>query len=435
MIEGFCPESVTGRILGVKGWQWLSLVILVVFGLVIELISRFAGAAFCVRIIRRRGGEATRKSLHRTLRPFALSIVAIFWLWAVSLLGLPNQALIVLGPCVRLFSMLALVWAAWRATDLVGELLANKAAATESKFDDLVVPLIRKAVKILIFIFGMIYIAGSLHIEIAPLLTGLGIGGVGFAFAAKDTLENFFGSITVIVDRPFQVGDWVVIGDTEGTVEELGLRSVRIRTFYNSLVTIPTANLVRASVDNYGQRKYRRWTTHLNVTYATAPEKIDAFCEAIREVLRLHPYTRKDYYQVWLHRFGPHSLDILVYMFFDAPDWQTELRERHRLMLDIIRLADHIGVEFAFPTQSLHVYEEGATPPDETAEVPARAADYRAAREGRLLAREITANAGWRDRKPGAYRFVGAGQDADLDGDGSDDGETQIESKVGGDAG
>ena len=93
------------------------------------------------------------------------------------------------------------------------------------------------------------------------LLAGLGIGGIGFAFAARDTLGNFFGSLTVVVDRPFQVGDWVVIGDVEGTVEDVGFRSSRIRTFYNSLVTIPNGNLVRSSEERrVGKECRSRWS-------------------------------------------------------------------------------------------------------------------------------------------------------------------------------
>jgi MscS family membrane protein len=183
-------------------------------------------------------------------------------------------------------------------------------------------------------------------------------------------------------------------------------------------------------VDNYGKRKYRRWKTHLNLTYDTPPDKIEAFCEGIRELIRLHPYTRKDYYQIWLHQFGPHSLDVLIYVFWKTPDWQTELRERHRLMLDFLRLADRLGVEFAFPTQTLHVFKEEAGGEHEPSDVPEKAVDFRAQRAGRVAARELTANAGWRERKPPPYRFRGAGETADED----KDDETQIESKVGGDA-
>jgi len=426
-LEALWPASLRrGGFLAIDYWQWISLFILVLIGLVLDLVVRLVLSVASRRVIARRGGKAAPETLRRTVRPFGLCAAALLWLWTIRYLGLPDAAWNVLMAAARLFAMLAVVWAAYRLTDLLGEFFASKAARTETKFDDLLIPLVRKTIKIFIAIFGLIYIAESLNISIVPLLTGLGIGGVGFAFAAKDTLEHFFGSVTVIADRPFQVGDWVVIGDVEGTVEEVGFRSTRVRTFYNSLVTVPNGNLVRAVVDNYGKRRYRRWSTHINVTYNTPPEKLEAFCEGLRELVRLHPYTRKDYYQIWLHQFGPHSLDVLLYVFWETPDWQTELRERHRLMMDIIRLADGLGVEFAFPTQTLHLHteEHDGEQPQEAPEAPAKGASLRAQRSGREAARQLTANALWRESKPPPYRFTA----------GDDDDETQIESKIGGDA-
>jgi len=317
--------------------------------------------------------------------------------------------------------MLATVWAGFRVTDLLAEVAASKAAGTQNKFDDLLIPLIRKTIKIFIFVFGLIYIAGALNVPLAPLLTGLGIGGAGFAFAAKDTLEHFFGSVTVIADRPFEVGDWVKINDVEGIVEELGFRSTRVRTFYNSQVSIPNGNLVRAVVDNFGRRAYRRWSTHLTVTYDTPPEKIEAFCEGIRELIRNHPYTREDYYQVWLHEFGAHSLDILLYVFFAVPDWNTELRERHRLSVDILRLADRLGVEFAFPTQTLHVFNEQPDGEHTPAEPPGEDAELQAQQMGREAFQTITKDAPWRTQRPEPYEFPPM------------DGPKEVDERIGGD--
>ncbi|MFB3138616.1 MAG: mechanosensitive ion channel family protein [Phycisphaerales bacterium] len=427
--ESKLPDALVDRkFLKVKYWQWIGLFALILIGVILDLCVRFLAALFSRRIIARKEGEATTETIRKTVRPFGLAVAALFWLVAIRLLDLPSEALKVLLPAVRFFVMLAGVWAAFRVTDLMAEFFASKAAKTETKIDDLLVPLVRKTVKIFIFIFGLIYIADSLKIEIAPLLAGLGIGGIGFAFAARDTLENFFGSVTVIVDRPFQIGDWVQIGDVEGTVEDLGFRSTRIRTFYNSLVTIPNGNLVRANVDNFGKRRYRRWKTHIAITYDTPPEKIEAFCEGIRELIRLHPYTRKDYYQVWLHQFGPSSLDVLVYTFYEAPDWSTELRERHRLIVDIIRLANRLGVAFAFPTQTLHLYQESDDATHTPAPAPVAGQQRQMMREGRAAVRELTGNAEWRKRKPGPHQI---GQPEPIDRD--DDDDTQIESKVGGD--
>ncbi|MFG0251312.1 MAG: mechanosensitive ion channel family protein [Phycisphaerales bacterium JB038] len=407
--------------------QWLCIGIIIIIGVAIDHLVRFLVLILSRHLVKRKGGEAETATWQRMVRPFGWFAAALLWFWAVQVLLLPDAALRILLLAARLFMMLSAVWAGYRVTDLIGEVLARKASETTTKFDDVLVPLLRKALKIIITVFGLIYIADSMNIEIAPLLAGLGIGGLGFAFAAKDTIENFFGSVTVVADRPFEVGDWIVIGDTEGTVEELGLRSTRVRTFYNSLVTVPNATLVRAVVDNYGKRKYRRAKTHIGIQYDTPPDKIDAFCEGIRELVRVHPYTRKDYYQVWFHQFGPSSLDILLYVFHEVPDWQTELRERHRLFLDIMRLADRLGVQFAFPTQTLHVFQEEAGAEHLPADLPGDGADVAAKRQGRRLAHEITKSADWRRRKPGPYVFTGPST-------GDDDDETQIESKAGGDA-
>jgi MscS family membrane protein len=204
-------------------------------------------------------------------------------------------------------------------------------------------------------VVGVLFVAQNLNVNVTSLVAGLGIGGLAFALAAKDTVENLFGSFTVLMDRPFQIGDWVVIGELEGTVEELGLRSTRIRTFYNSVITVPNSRLVHTAVDNLGARRYRRVKCMISVQYDTPPERLDAFCEGIRELIRRHPYTRKDYYLVYFNEFADSSLNILLYAFHETPDWPTELRERHRLFTDVVRLAQRLGIEFAFPTRTLHL--------------------------------------------------------------------------------
>ncbi len=409
--------------LTIEAWQWLGLLLIIFMGLAIDLLSRAALRAMFIHIIRKRGSEPDRKILRRSLRPFGMLLASILWYYGLLLLDLPITPERILRIAARFFLMLSSVLAAYRVTDLISEFFRSKASATTTKFDDLLIPLLRKTAKLFVTAMGVIYIAESLNIEILPLLTGLGIGGLAFAFAAKDTVENFFGSIAVIADRPFEVGDWVVINDTEGTVEELGLRSTRIRTFYNSLITVPNSTLVRANVDNYGKRRYRRFTCHLGLTYNTPPEKIEAFCAGIREIVERHPYTRKDYHQAWLNKFGPSSLDVLVYIFHECPDWSTEVRERHRFMLDVLRLADKLGVEFAFPTQTLHLSRD--TPVERpTFDTPPRTAEHRAVITGKRAAREILCEQPWmKGDKPGPVTFQTSGSlnQADLFADLEDD--------------
>ncbi len=406
-IRAQVPATLKGKshsTLGLEHWQWIGILVVIFIGLVADLLVRMILKNLWHRFELKRGREVESSSLKRAVRPFGMLAAACIWYLALDLGLLPITPTIVLMVAVRVVLMVSLVWAAFKVTDLIGDWLSLQASKTETKFDDLLVPMVKRTAKLFIGAIGLIYIASAFSVEIMPLLTGLGIGGLAVAFAAKDTIENFFGSIAVILDRPFEIGDWVVVNDVEGTVEDLGFRSTRIRTFYNSLVTVPNATLVRARVDNYGRRKYRRYTTKLNLTYDTHPDKIEAFCSGIREIVKLHPYTRKDYYHVWLNGFGPHSLDILVYIFFECPDWSIELREKHRFMLDVVRLADRLGVEFAFPTQKIHISKDDI--PAEKLETPETNSERRWILEGRKAARELTQNQPWKDELPGDVLFA-----------------------------
>ena len=215
--------------------------------------------------------------------------------------------------------------------------------------------------KVFVGALGIVWIADNLEMDVGALLAGLGIGGVALALAAKDTIANFFGALTVLTDRPFEVGDWIIMGDIEGTVTEVRFRSSRVRTFYDSVITFPNSMLLTKHVDNLGRRHYRRFKTTLGVTYDTPADKLESFIEGIRELLRKHPYSRRDYYHVYFHGYGDNSLNIHIYCFFKAPDWATELRERQRLLMDILRLARNLSVEFAFPTRTVHMIQ-GAAP-------------------------------------------------------------------------
>lgn len=355
------PRWLTRTDLILRNYQWLSILILIFIGVVADRFFRAYAGRLLAKFFERQRIEYEEQYLPVATKWFGWTVAGIVWVVGIEALNLPEGLIVVLGVAARFLAVAAGVMAALAATDLFSSIFMLKAQKTATKFDDILVPLVRKAVKVFIGAIGIVFVADNMQVNITSLLAGLGIGGLAFALAAKDTVENIFGSITILIDRPFQIGDWVVIGGVEGSVESLGLRSTRIRTFYNSLITVPNSNLIKANVDNMGARRYRRISVMINVTYNTPPEKIDAFCEGIRELIRQHPYTWKHNYHAWLNQFGSHSLDILLYCFLETPDWPTELRERHRLFVDIVRLAKRIGVEFAFPTQTLYL-ERGAGP-------------------------------------------------------------------------
>lgn len=355
-------------ILGLRYYQWVGLFLVLLTGVAIDFIVRVIVTIAAARRLHRHppAGDDDRvvdtKLARRAAAPFGYAAGGIAVYVLLPLLNLPTPAENVLRVAAQAFALAAGIWAAYRVVDVVAEYFVRRAAGTESRIDDLLIPLVRKAAKIFIAAFGLLFIAESFDLPVGSLIAGLGIGGLAIAFAAKDTIENLFGSVAVILDRPFVVGDWVVVEDVEGIVEELGFRSTRIRTFYNSLVTVPNATLVRAKVDNYSRRTYRRFKTTLTVTYDTPPDRLDAFCDGIRDIIRKSPNTRKDVIEVHMNDFGASSLNILLYMFFRVPTWSDELTARHALCLDIIRLADDLGVSFAFPTRTIHMVEDDLAP-------------------------------------------------------------------------
>jgi MscS family membrane protein len=384
-------------------WQWLGILFVVIIGFVVDKLV----AWFLFNNVRRwKIGHTTYEGMDdSTLRPLGLMAMALIWWFLLGLLGLPATALVILSVAVKLLVSISAVWSAFRLVDIVYVLLMRKALKTNNRFDDLLVPMISKSLKVFVVVMGVVFSADNLNIDVTSLLAGLGLGGLAFALAAKDLLGNFFGSLTVLLDRPFQIGDWVVIGDVEGSVEEVGFRSTRIRTFYNSLITLPNAILTNTKIDNMGARRYRRMKSMLGLTYDTPPEKIDAFCEGIRVLIRLHPYMRKDYYHVYFNQYNAASLDILVYVFWETPDWNMELRERHRFLLDILRLAKQIGVEFAYPTQTLYLKQELASSGKVAGEFNTTMSEAEAFEIGRREAQSIVEATVGLDAKPGPVKF------------------------------
>ncbi len=195
----------------------------------------------------------------------------------------------------------------------------------------------------------------NLDVNITALLAGLSIGGLALALAAQDTLKNFFGSLMIFIDKPFSVGHWITSGEIDGTVEEVGFRSTRIRTFRNSLHYVPNGRLADSSIDNHGLREFRRFFMHIAVTYDTPPDLMEVFVLGLRKIVEKHPRTRKDFYIVEFNEMGDFSLRIMFYIFFAVPTWDQELKARHEVLIEILRLAEKLGVRFAFPTSTLHM--------------------------------------------------------------------------------
>jgi MscS family membrane protein len=355
-IKKFMPDWTGNRTFILLNGQWIGLFLLIFLGLVVEKFGRFYLARFVLRMLRRYHLSAlTDKKEKQLTFPFGMMALAGFISLGVRVLELDKDFLLAILKGTEIGFTVATVILAHHLVDVVSLYFEKIARDSENKFDDILVPLIKKTGKFFVIAVGVIAIGDALDLDMKGILTGLGIGGLAFALAAKDTLSNLFGSLTVLIDKPFRIGDWVNIGGIEGIIEEVGLRSTRIRTFYDSLITVPNGTLTNVHVDNYGQRRSRRLNTKIGVQYDTPPERLEAFCEAIRELIRNHPMTKKDGFHVYFNAMGDFSLQILLYVFFIVPDWKEELKARHRLLMDILRLGHEMNIEFAFPTQTLHL--------------------------------------------------------------------------------
>lgn len=210
--------------------------------------------------------------------------------------------------------------------------------------------------KAFVIVVGTVAILQEWGINVSALLASLGLGGLAFALAAKDTAANLFGGLTVLADKSMKVGDWVKIGDVEGIVEDIGLRTTKIRSFEKSLFTVPNQILANQPLENFSRRNVRRIKMTIGVTYSTSKEQMTKILEDIRNMLENHPRIAKDQLlMVYFTDFGDSSLDIFIYCFTNTADWAEYLSIREDVNLKIMEIVERHGSSFAFPSRSLYV--------------------------------------------------------------------------------
>ncbi len=339
--------------------QWLGILLIIIIGFIGEMIGRILIGSFIVKKLAKRKMTLDAKIENKFMKPFGVMAFSIIWYFLIQVIELEPSILNILLRLAHITFAISITRATHHAINIIAIFFQNKADKTVDKFDDILIPLLRKSAVILTYTIGFVVIAQSLTFDITNIVAGLGIGGLAFALAAKDTLANVFGSLTVLLDRPFEIGDGITINNNvTGTIEEVGFRSTKIRTFYDSIITIPNSQLTNVHIDNLGKRVRRRFNTSVAIQYDTPPDKIEAFCEGIRNLILNQELADNPSFHVYLHEMSASSLDIYLYVFFNTTDRAVELAERHKLIMNIIKLAESMGVEFAFPTQTLHLFNE-----------------------------------------------------------------------------
>jgi MscS family membrane protein len=350
------PRQMKTTFFGVHSWKWIGLLYLLVFSLVLFYFFRFIVAESVTKIFDWLGKEHFALRVLRPVSgPSSLLLVAAIIRMMFPLLQFPVQVSFYAMVFFKIAIPVLLVVVCYKLVDIISLYFERIADKTDSKMDDQLVPLVRKILKVLVVVLGILFVLQNLDFNITGVLAGLSIGGLALALAAQDTVKNFLGSLMIFIDKPFQIGDWVTGDGFDGNIEEVGFRATRIRTFRNSLMYVPNAKLADVISDNHGKRQFRRFNTKLSITYDTSPETIDAFLKGLRLIVENHPNTVNHNYHIYLNDFGASSLDIMFYVFFELPEWGDELKSRENLMFMVLQLAKELNVRFAFPTQTLHV--------------------------------------------------------------------------------
>ncbi len=262
-------------------------------------------------------------------------------------------------------TVLSAGWFIFKLVDVIEVLLQRWTSKTETALDDQLVPLIRKTLRLFVVIIVGLFIAQNIFKwNIGSLIAGLGIGGLAMALAAKDTLSNLFGSVTIFSDRPFQLGDRIKIAGYDGMVEEVGFRSTRLRTLMGHQVIVPNSMIANEVVENVGRRPYLKRVLNVGVTYDTSPDKLQKGVEIIRELLdaRMDNFPEDSPPHVYFNDFNDFSLNIVVYYWYSPPEWWDYLKFNHDFNMELLQRFNAEGIEFAFPTQTVYVKKDD--PPD-----------------------------------------------------------------------
>ncbi len=213
-----------------------------------------------------------------------------------------------------------------------------------------------KFLKVSIIVLAVLSLLQEWGINVSAVIASLGIGGLAVALAAKDTVANLFGGLTVLIDKSMKVGDWIKLGNVEGIVEDIGLRTTKIRSFEKSLIVVPNQVLANESLENFSRRKVRRIKMVIGLTYDTSREKMIKILNEIRSMLKSHPGIAKDQLlMVYFTDFGDSSLNIFIYCFTNTADWEKYLAIREDVNLKIMEIVERNGASFAFPSTSIYV--------------------------------------------------------------------------------
>lgn len=354
-ISAEMQEILNHQIVVMANWKWLALAAATLFVLFINKFVRILLYKIKKRINLPEERTFVSYFIQQNIeRGLSWILAALVGMALVENLELPPNFEKYLLVLLKVTLGLHVVRLAYFAADASGLLIDHLARKKQTQIGDQLAPLATKMLKTLVIIIGSLVILQNFGVNVSAILAGLGLGGVALAFAAQDTVANFFGTVTILLDSPFRVGDHVKIQDVEGVIQEVGFRSTRIRSLTNSLVTLPNSTVAKEKVDNITERRgVCRFRHVLGFTYNASPEQIDQFSEQLRYHLKQDPRVQQERVAVQFHELADSSQNILVNFHFVVQPDESEALILQKYLLDVVRLAQAAKLDFAFPTRTL----------------------------------------------------------------------------------
>lgn len=256
---------------------------------------------------------------------------------------------------VRSFFTFVVFWILYRMVEAFSHLFHLFSSKFGKELHTDIQNFLTKTLRVLIVALGAMAILQDWGINVSAFVASLGLGGLAFALAAKDTVANLFGSLVIFSDRPFKVGEWVETPVVEGNIEEIGIRSTKIRTFAQALVSVPNATMANTPITNWSRMGKRRVKTRIGLTYGTTVEQLQAIVDDIKDMLKNHPDIHQETILVNFDEFEESALSIFLYFFTKTTVWNDYLHVRQDVNFKIMHIVAHHKASFAFPSQSLYV--------------------------------------------------------------------------------
>ncbi len=331
-------------------WQWA----LCLIALPLTYLAALLPTWILGLLVHRRETEMSRKFSRWITGPIRIVLWVLFFRAAVSYIGFARSFF-----RTKTLLTIAFTWAAIGLVDILLDLWAERLQRRGEESAAVLVQPVRKIAKGVVVLFAAILWLDNIGFNVSALLAGLGVGGIAVALAAQDTLKNFFGSVMILLDKPYSVGQRVTVKGHDGVVEEIGLRSTRIRLLTGHLTTVPNDQMANVDVENIGRRPHIRRLTNITITYDTPPEKIEKAVNIIETILDNHEGMVPDFPpRVYFNEFNSDSLNLLVLYWYHPPDYWSFLEFSQRVNLQIMREFKNEGIQFAFPTSTTYLTQD-----------------------------------------------------------------------------